>query len=151
MLASSRSRQVSIWSPQLTSEATVPGLRRGPEYGHMGIRLWKKIFIKWLFQVFNLQQMQPKLICLLGFCCGEMPFHLAGLLEQRKCSCQSPPPTPGDSAGEEVAWGPEQPRWVGRAMGRGAVWDQGKELPAASECLPHFLILSRMLGFISPE
>lgn len=60
-----------------------------------GARVWpygdtivEKIFIKWLFQVFNLQQMHPKLICLLGFCCGEAPFHLAGLLERRKHSCQ---------------------------------------------------------------
>ena len=32
--------------------------------GHMGMWLWKKIFIKWLFQMFNLQQMHLTLICL---------------------------------------------------------------------------------------
>lgn len=72
------------------SEATAPGLlphqKRAGAWPY-GDTIVEKIFIKWLFQVFNLQQMQPKLICLLGFGCWEMPFHLAGLLEWRKCSC----------------------------------------------------------------
>lgn len=36
----------------------------------------EKIFTKWLFQAFHLQQMQPQLVCSLGFGCGERPFHL---------------------------------------------------------------------------
>lgn len=60
-----------------------------------------------------------------------------------------------DSAGKEIAWGPEQPR-VGRTGNR--QWVQagtrGKELtptPAASGCLPQLLFLFWMLGLMSPE
>lgn len=44
----------------------------------------KKIFIKWLFQMFNLQQMHLTLICLAWLSLREAPSHRAGLPRQRK-------------------------------------------------------------------
>lgn len=120
MLGSSRNRQASVWSPRLTSEAIVPGLL--PHQKRAGARPYgdtivEKIFIKWLFQVFNLQQMQPKLICLLGFAVRRCHSISLASWSGGNAAVKVPPP-PCDSAGEEVAWGPEQPRWVGGGNGQ---------------------------------
>lgn len=133
---------------RLETAALIRGnLTRPPAASEEGrsVAIWGydcgKIFRKWLFQVFNLQQMHPKLICLLGFCWGRCHFISLASWSRGNAAVKGPSVTqlerklPGDQS---------SPGWVGRQ--RVQARTRGKVLisiPATSGC---FLFLFWMLA-----
>ena len=76
-----------------------------------GMGLWERIFIKWLFPVFHLQQTHLALICLVWRSPWGDAFHCAGLQEQRKRAllqdssvCDSTQKADLHGAGDELGW-----------------------------------------------
>lgn len=107
--------------------------------GHMGMWLWEKIFIKWLFQMFNLQQMHLTIICLAWLSlwgdavssCRPPGAQEMGL----RCICDSTP--------KEGSGGGDNQGWLGRAAGAGGAGPGGEgkgasHLPVAPVGHPQF-------------